>query len=138
MSLPYMAHIKPSDVPYASSGTWTLAASSGSLGGMQLQATTQNAYREYSVAVAAGTYRLTVIYERGTNRGIQTWTLDGATIATIDGYHASGTDDIVSQTSSIAITAGNHLLRVTVADKNASSSGYTCTLQHISLLRTGA
>lgn len=133
---PYMAHIKPSDVPYASSGTWILSASSIKLGGLQFEAQTQNAYVEWSVYLSAGTYRLTVIYERGSNRGIQTWAIDGTSVATIDGYGPQ-TQNVVSQTSGIVLTAGNHLVRVTTATKNASSTGYFCTLQHISLLRTG-
>lgn len=136
-TLPYMAHIKPSDVPYASSGTWTLSAQSVQLGGMRLASSAQNDYIEWPVLLAAGTYRFTLIYSTAASAGIYTVTLDGATIATIDSYAGSGSNNVVTQASGIAVTAGNHLLRITMADKNASSSGYAAYWNHITLMRTG-
>ena len=139
MTLPYMVHIAPSDIPSASSGTWTLAVASGALGGMSLTcATTQNSYIEWPILVAAGTYRLTMVHGVGAAYGIYTVSSDGATIGTVDGYAAGTADDTVTQVSSLAFTAGRHLLRFTMATKHASSTNYTALLQAVGLLRTGA
>lgn len=136
---PYMVHIVPSDIPSASSGTWTLAAASGALGGMSLTcSTTQNSYIEWPVLVAAGTYRITLVHGVGAAYGIYTVAVDGATVGTVDGYAAGTADDTVTQVSSVALAAGNHLLRLTMATKHPFSTNYTALLQHVALLRTAA
>lgn len=136
-TLPYMAHIKPSDVPSASSGTWTLTTYSAGLGGQYIISNdVQGNYREYSVPLAVGTYRLTIIYSQGPTRGIGTLKVNGTTVGTADMY-SGGMSNVVTQVSGIALTAGNHLVRVAMDSKNASSSGYVGLIQHISLLRTG-
>ena len=138
-TLPYSVFIAPSDIPSASSGTWTLSVQSTMLGGMKiLGPNTQNSYIEWPVLVAAGTYRLTLVYPKNNDYGIVTVALDGATLGTIDEYAASGSANSVTQISDIAITAGLHLLRFTMATKNASSGAYHGNIQAISLLRTGA
>lgn len=138
-TLPYMVHIAPSDIPSASSGTWSLSVESANLGGMQLSsAGVQNSYIEWPFLCAAGTYRLTLAHVGAANRGIYTPTIDGVAISTIDGYTASTTRNVVGQVSDIALAAGNHLLRFTMATKNGSSSGYLGGIQHVALLRVSA
>lgn len=134
----YMEHIVPSDLPSASSGSWTISAGSAYLGGQYLMSgATQNDYVEWPITTAAGTWRLTLIHGQGPSYGIFTVSIDGVSIGTIDSYAAGTADDAAPQISGVAITAGNHLLRFTMATKHASASAYRGLIQHVSLLRTG-
>lgn len=98
----------------------------------------QNAYAEWPISVAAGTYTLSLSALGGPNNGIFTITIDGNSVGTIDTYNVSANVLVISDATGIAITAGTHALRVTMATKNASSGNYQSRVSGIILTRTGA
>lgn len=84
---------------------------------------TQNAEVSFDFYSEAGTYDLILLHRRNTNRGIYTLQVDGATVATVDGYSGSASA-IRTVTSGVVLTDGQHRLRVLMATKNASSSSF--------------
>lgn len=97
----------------------------------------QNDEIGWDVQLTEGTWNLTVIYYKSTDRGIQTWKLDGTTLGTIDGYAASESWNNVTQITGFTVsTSGIYTLKCVMATKNASSSNYYYSLQVINLMRT--
>jgi len=95
-------------------------------------------YVTYDVALDAGTWTLTVIYQKNTDCGVVTPSLGGSDLSTVDMYAASA-DDQVSQWTGITVaTAGVYELKFRTDSKNASASDYDLMLQLITLTRTGA
>lgn len=103
-----------------------------------LIANAQNNEVVWNVALDSGTWTLTTIGYTYSGYGIQTWSLDGTSIGTLDWYGAT-LPNIVKQISGFTVsTAAVYALKVKMATKNASSSGYACDLSIITLTRTGA
>ena len=99
----------------------------------------QNAEVTFNVALAAGTWKLKILYAASTGGGIYTVSLDGSSIGTIDCYNGSTTYNNVGTISGFTVSApGIYALNFKMATKNASSSNYFAFLQHVALLRTGA
>lgn len=97
-----------------------------------------NNYLEYTVNLGVGEWSLSVWTARDTNKGIVTVTVDGTQVGTFDGYSYSLMENSERVVEGINIaSAGNHLLRLTVTSKNASSSGYFQEVNHIRFTRTG-
>jgi hypothetical protein len=105
---------------------------------------TQNAYVTYNVVLGAGTWNLGLMYYGWAGSGIYTITLDGTPLAslgasssTIDSYYSPATHGATQQITGIVVpTTGKHVLTLTVASKNSSSSGYGAGIHHISFVRT--
>jgi hypothetical protein len=96
----------------------------------------QNDSISWPVFLQPGTYSFLVMYVKGTNYGIQTWTLGGTTIATIDGYNATPAYENLSTTSITVSTSGLQNLVLNLATKNGSSSAYASQTSRIVLIRT--
>lgn len=97
-----------------------------------------NNYYEWEVFVAAGTYTLRTNWNRTTNAGICTISVDGVDQgATIDMYGTAAPNQATDRTG-IVLTAGRHKVRYRAAAKNASSTAYYIQLHGFSLTRTGA
>lgn len=97
----------------------------------------QNDTVEWTVRVPAGTYTLRLLHTTGTNIGIYTVLVDAVSVGTIDGYANPGAA-AVSDITGIALAAGEHTVRFTMATKNASSSAYYGVVSAFILTRTGA
>jgi hypothetical protein len=111
--------------PILSSGTWTKGVDTSMFTNSRLYNSTQNAYAEWSIPLSAGSWKMELVGQKGTNRGIGTFTIDGTEIGTIDQYAASYTSNDIYTISGITISSsGNKRLRVTVSTKNGSSSDY--------------
>lgn len=111
-------------------------------GGVVLQASAADAddgdYYEWYANLAAGTYTLTFLFWRDTDRAITTWSLDGVDIGTVDQY-GSNAPNTAGTISSITVAAdGNYTLRCRANGKHASSTDYYLTIQSVTLHRTGA
>jgi hypothetical protein len=111
----------------------------------------QNDSITFDVVLAAGTWKMTVVYVTGTTQGIHKFQLstDGSTFAdisaspynasaaTVDAYNNPGAaNNFVTFTSITIATTGRYALRDLMDTKNGSASDYTGTLQHITLVRT--
>jgi hypothetical protein len=81
---------------------------------------------ETNIYLKAGTYTLYAIGVTFTNRGKIDWSIDGSNVITgQDWYAAGGAVYNVIKSGSVTVTgSGNHLLRLTMNGKHASSSGY--------------
>lgn len=132
-----------SSVDGSSGITYTRTQSSGYLGGgtggdSGAADADDGDYQEWVVNLAAGTYTLTSVYVRGTDRGIVRWSLDGTSLGTIDNY-GSAQNNTVTEITGITVAAdGNYTLRAAVDGKNASSTDYRSTQQSVTMTRTGA
>ena len=125
--------------PSATSGAWTQAYTAGQMFGVAASGpNTQNAYIEWPVSLAPGTYTLRFIHSKNTNMGIATVSLNGSSVGTIDCYAGSSTSNNVTDLTGITVAGGTTLVRFTAATKNASSSGYVLFFPGFSLTRTGA
>ena len=98
-----------------------------------------NSYIEWQQELDAGTWSFTLLHDRGSDRGIATVSIDGTSVFTADAYAASPVENIATTGSGIVVaSAGQKLVRITMATKNASSTGYFFGFQGLSGRRTGA
>lgn len=103
----------------------------------------QNNRIEFQVCLRGGTWRLDAAGLTGSDYGISTVTLEGATIGTLDWYSATTpVYNVIQSIASFSVPAlpiGNfQQLALTQATKNASSSAYRAKLIYIALQRTGS
>jgi hypothetical protein len=97
----------------------------------------QNAEINFDVSLAAGTWTIEVMCLATTDGGIITFQLDGTTAGTVDTYRSSGQANTLLSVAGVTVaSSGKKRLKLLMATKNASSSAYTCYLQHIQLRRT--
>ncbi|MGH6657598.1 MAG: hypothetical protein ACRDVE_20625 [Actinocrinis sp.] len=89
----------------------------------------------FDFACGAGTYSLELYHLPFTNRGVYTVAVDGVTVGTVDGYRTSLAPqrDVLA---GIVLTAGQHIVTLTMATKNASASSYIGMVSEIFLTRT--
>lgn len=86
----------------------------------------------------AGVYTVTVVTDKGPNRGIVTPYVDGVAIgAATDLYNAGSTIRFVWSITGVEVAAGNHRLSLKVTSKNASSSAHVLVINEVILTRTG-
>lgn len=91
----------------------------------------------WDVYLAAGTFKFKMLHEKDTDRGIYSIQIDGVEVGTIDGYAASSTSNVQTTVTGIVVaTAGLKRLKLKMATKNASSSGYRGSIQAAALRRT--
>ena len=95
-------------------------------------------YVTYDVALDAGTWTLTVIYQKNTDCGVVTPSLGGSDLSTVDTYAASADDQVAQWTGITVATAGVYELKFRTDSKHGSSSDYDLMLQLVTLTRTGA
>ena len=95
-------------------------------------------YFGYKVALAAGTWRLDVIYRKSTDGGIWQPKLDGTNVGSgVDSYAAATAYNNLHAVTGISVTAaGMKELRLELTGKHASSTAYLMVLQSITLART--
>ena len=129
-------------MPSAATAGWAQAYSAASIGnGVITSAATEDAYLEWSVVLAAGTYSLKSWHAEDASYGIATIAIDGGTAlgTTIDCYAAAPAVNETEVIAGINIpTTGRHAIRLTAETKNGSSSAYTLAFHALSLVRTGA
>lgn len=139
-NLPWKIDVVPWTSASTTVGTWTPVQDSGSLGGGAISSGTgaQNDQIGWDVILGAGTWKVDLVYNKGVGRGIYTVSLDGTTVGTVDGYAASTTANNISVISPVTVaTTGKKRLLLKMATRNASNTtGWTATLQLVSLLRT--
>ncbi len=89
----------------------------------------QNDRIDFKVFLAAGTYSIRTVSNKGTDEGIYTFLVDGSAFATIDGYNAAnGVNNINTATGCTVATSGLKTLSLIVATKNGSSTAYTARI----------
>src|SRR3989304_3263162 len=97
----------------------------------------QNSEITWDVVLGAGTWSITVLHIKNTNRGIYSVQLDGVEKGTIDGYAASATYNVLSPITGIIVpTAAKIELKLKMETKNGSSSAYTGSIGGIMRKRT--
>jgi hypothetical protein len=94
-----------------------------------------NSYIEFTLSgIPAGSYGIAMYFKTNTNRGINRASLDGATIGTAcDEYASTMKYQVACSFGTATLATGDHRLRFTVTGKNASSTGYTMTIDKIVL-----
>lgn len=96
----------------------------------------QGAYLEWSVVLRPGRWRLFIEHVQEVNRGIYTISLDGATVAIIDGYQASETTSrSVGFATLVEGEARRARLKVAMDTKNAASTGFYGVIRAFGLIR---
>jgi len=95
-------------------------------GSGQVTGSALNNYYTWDVPLIAGTWTITVIYDKDTNGPITTASLDGVDLSpTVDAYAASSSYNNVVQWTGISVaTGGIKEFKLRADSKNASSSGY--------------
>jgi len=114
-----------------------LQTDSNSSGGewIALEATATGPYIEFTLPnVPAGTYQLQMEWKGNNSRGILSLSVDGATLGSnLDQYSATQTYPTTTF-GNVTLGAGNHLVRLTVVGKNASSSNYWLSADKFTLV----
>jgi hypothetical protein len=90
-----------------------------------LEATNVGPYIEFTLPnIPAGTYQLQLEWKGNNTRGILSLSVDGTTLGSnLDQYSANQTYPTTTF-GNVALTSGNHLVRLTVTGKNSASSDY--------------
>lgn len=137
--LPWTIDINPFTAPATQTNWNTIQAGSSSqiFGGYKVTTGAQNAEIGWDVVLAAGTWTLSLLHATGIDVGIYTASLDGVSIGTIDGYAASGVNNVVSTITGITVApSGKKRLLLKMATKNATSTSYLARISGLRLLRT--
>ena len=101
----------------------------GYLSGLNSEITAQ-------LALAAGTYRVDLISIKNNSGGQCALKLDGATLATFNGYNATQVFNAPFSVTGVSVSEGLHSLNLQVTGKNASSTGYAFAFTYITVRRT--
>lgn len=136
--LPWQVDV-PVAVPSASTGSWAISIDSTQIYNFRyLSDGNQNRYLEYLILLSAGTWTMTVITEKGSNRGIATLTFDGgSSLGTIDAYSSGATvNDVMTITGIVVPTTKLITMRLAINSKNGSSSAYHFPLSKLTFTRT--
>ena len=105
--------------------------------GYKLSTNVQNNEINFDITLSAGTWDLELLHVKASSVGIYTVTLDDISAGTIDGYNGATQYNIRSSLTGIQIPQTKvYRLKLKMATKNASSSGYQGLIQHIQLHRT--
>jgi len=119
----------------ASASLQTDAKSSGGRW-IELQAGAAGPYLEFTLpAVPAARYRLLMMWEGNTNRGILSLSVDGATVGGNLDQYAAAQDYPATAFGPVRLTEGNHVVRLTVTGKNPASSSYMISADKFTLER---
>jgi len=95
------------------------------------------AYVEYQLLLQAGTWRLDCISDKGSSRGIGTFTIDGSAIGTADAYAAGASANyMIAFTGIVVASTAVATIRIATSSKNASSSGYTFVISQLVMTKT--
>ncbi len=97
----------------------------------------QNDEKTWDVVLPAGTYTIECMFRHLDSRGIAHIYIDSAQQGTIDTYNASNTYNQLGTVTGVVIAAGGtYELKIKMATKNGSSSGYYGELGSAKLIRT--
>jgi len=114
-----------------------LQTDSNSSGGkwIALEATGTGPYIEFTLPnLPAGTYQLQMEWKGNNTRGILSLSVDGTTLGgNLDQYSATQTYPTTTF-GNVTLSAGNHLVRLTVVGKNASSGNYWLSADKFTLV----
>ena len=106
-------------------------------GGTIVNGGVQNAEVVWKVPLSAGTWTLTLFYEKGSNIGNNHMYLDSTALGSFDGYNASPIFTSVGEITGIVVaSSGVYSLKAKVESKNASSSNYHSRVIWVNLRRT--
>lgn len=98
----------------------------------------QNDYIEFETDLPPGVYSFRMIHVKGADRGQYYVAYDGNVQGIIDGYNATTSKNVVDSIASINILDGRtQSWRLTMQDKNASSSSYVGSVVMMGVFRTG-
>lgn len=119
-------------------GTWAIATDSNNNAIYLFNSTAaQNDAIGFPVLLAAGTWTLTLLVVTANNAGILTAQIDGSSVGTLDAYASSTSPGVVLTLAGISVaTSTVHALKLLIATKNASSSGYRANVAAIQLRKT--
>ena len=140
-TMPYRQDVMAWSSTDAATPTMARFQSSACLGGgIAWQGSAANAnngdYFDWYVSLAAGTYTLTVVWNRTNSSGKGDWKLDGTLIGTIDYNGTDSTNNVTTFTGVTVAADGNYTLRVIINGTNGTD--YLMTTQAVTLHRTGA
>lgn len=123
----------------AGAGAWATVANSNQMLDVVVYNTTgaDGDYFTDTVFLAAGIYKIQVLYYKTTNTGIVDIDIDGVEVLSFDEYAASATYNQIHETTGIVIaSSGLKTLDFRVDGKNVASSGYTANSSLIRIIRT--
>lgn len=146
---PHAVEIHPNRFPAENTGWNNTQANSASFSGAtNSSGGAVDALIGWDVQMRRGTWRIDLCHFSGTNRGIYTVEIanvtEGGTVGSfttltaIDGYEAAGTHKRSSVLGLAIATSGRKRLRLRMATKNASSSSFIGSFEHLAMIRTGA
>ena len=131
-------NILPLSYSAVGQGTWVWTGDSNSwAGGYVYNSTEANGDNlSYPIWCEAGTYTVFLLSIINTNSGKIEIDIDGTAVATFDAYGGALLYNQQFTQAGISISAGAHTVKVLLAGKNASSSGYVGHLNYLGLIRT--
>lgn len=137
-STPWRIEVAPWTPPSAQTNWTSITVDTGSIGNAAINSSgAQNDEIGWDVLVGAGTWNIDIIHTLAASRGIYNVYLDSDLVGTIDGY---GSTALRNQRGSVVgvvvATTGKKRLRLRMATKNATSTGYLGSISHVAMQRT--
>jgi len=130
-------HFEAESLSYTTSGAVAAEQNDTNTSGghwMKLLATAAGPYMQFTLPnVAAGTYQLQMSWKGLNDRGILSLSVDGAAVGgTVNQYSAASAYPTTTF-GTVTLTAGSHLVRLTVTGKAAASSSYALSADRFTL-----
>lgn len=122
---------------FSSAGSAGTNSDSNASGGeyIYLNATAVGDWIQFTLPNAnAGTYDVKMACKTYTARGILSLSIDGVTVGSNFDEYSSSSGYPTHDFGNATISSGSHLIRLTVAGKNSSSSAYTITSDDFTLI----
>lgn len=135
---PWLIQIQPFSPPKAQTNWATIGNSGGELYTFHLLSTgAQNAEITWDIVLAKGTWNITIIGQKNSDRGIISIQFDSVERATLDEYSDPYTPLSINTATGIVVPVTKKIeLKLKMATKNGSSSAYAGSTSLISLIRT--
>lgn len=116
----------------------TVNQNSGAVfGGWIVASGAQNAQIYWDIYLTAGTWEIAAMHSKAGDFGIMTFSLDGTSVGTIDGYNGTYVVNQRSEITGVTVaSSGKKRLAVTMATQNALATSFGMQLNHLTLRRT--
>ena len=97
----------------------------------------QNDQITFTTYMLSGTWTIQIMHSKNTNRGIMDVQIDGVSVGTIDGYDGAAQENQTGTISGVIVsTSSSKAVKILMSTKNASSSAYIGSINHIRLMKT--
>jgi hypothetical protein len=127
-------------LPIATVGNWSVAVNTSVVFNIRTDGAVSHVVGdsiEWEADFSAGTWTFELRFLAISSGGIATLSIGGTSVGGFDTYAATSTNNTTAQITGVTIgTTGSKRVKLTMATKNASSSGFRCYMTYLAAQRT--